>query len=39
VQKEIFTVYVEKMSKLHVKIRMPLVAVRYYGIEKHNENG
>lgn len=37
-QKETFTVCVKKMSKLHVKIKMPLVAVEYYGIEKHNED-
>jgi hypothetical protein len=27
-----------KMDKLHVKIKMPLVAVVYYRIEKYNED-
>jgi len=26
------------MGKLHVKIKMPLAVVVYYGIEKHNED-
>lgn len=37
-KKEIFAICVKKMGKLHVKIKMPLAAVVYYGIEKHNED-
>ena len=36
-QKETFTVCIQKMSKLHVKTRIPLVAVGHYEIEKHNK--